>query len=490
MKNKIILSLFLGSLLFSCSDSMFEENYSEAGLIVVDQNALKNNADLERSIKGLYSKLSNTSGFGGDHFTYQELTGDIGFVSQSNSGYFVGTNGGTHIQVEGGAGGGLWNAFYNTIANANFVLGFDGKIPEDENAIHKNGELFAHAKIIRAYNYMALLTYFSPNYGEGDQSLGVPYPTTYDIKAKLPRESVGKVIDNVIGDLEATLSYFEANDIIGEIYSKKNSFSPLAVELLLARAYLFKKDYVKAEYYAQKVIDDVSVPFLGRGAASQFFNSGEESADETIFQLEFNSVTPQGLTDYWGTNSRYTQNFMARAFWNIANPPGVTVTPATRDVRAYSWYMTNATVESTKYPDNPKPIDVRKYLSGSRDLIQLRKSEAIFIKAEAQFHSNPSLASQTVTTWVKDKRFPAYVPSVTSGSEVLKEILTQKAYEFFLEGLRFSDLKRNNMTISKYQTNSTGQPLTVIPTGDRRFIWPIPLSEMQNNPNIKQAPGY
>lgn len=180
---------------------------------------------------------------------------------------------------------------------------------------------------------------------------------------------------------------------------------------------------------------------------------------------------------------------MARKFWEKSGLVKPTVA-AERDVRAFSWYMTNTVVTSDKYPDNPKPIDVRKYMAGARDLVQLRKSEAVFIKAEAQFHSNPATASQTVTNWVKAYRFPAYVPAVTSGPEVLNEILNQKAYEFFLEGLRFSDLKRNNMTISKYQTNSAGQPLTVIPAGDRRFIWPIPFNEMQNNPNIKQAPGY
>ncbi|MGX9985186.1 RagB/SusD family nutrient uptake outer membrane protein [Soonwooa purpurea] len=487
MKNKIILTLFLGSLLFSCSDSMFEENYSEAGLIIVDENAVTTNADLERSVKGLYSKMSSSSGFGGDHFTFQELTGDIGFVSLSNSGYFVGTNGGTHIQVDGGAGGGLWATFYNTIANANFVLGFEGKIAEDENAVHKNGELFAHAKMIRAYNYLALLSYFSPNYGEGDQTLGVPYPTTYNKDAKLPRESVSTVVNNVITELESVLAYCEENSIQQGIYDFNRSLSPIAAELLLARAYLFKKDYPKAEYYAQKVIDDTNIPFLLRKDVAQFFINGEEAAYETIFQLEFNSVTPQGLTDYWGTNARYKQNFMARKFWE-ASGLKVPTNSAKRDARAFSWYMTNNIV--TGYPDNPSPIDVRKYMSGARDLVQLRKSEAVFIKAEAQFHSNPSLASQTVTNWVKEYRFPDYVPAVTSGPGVLDEILTQKAMEFFLEGLRFSDLKRNNRAIVKYQTNSTGQPLTEIPVGDRRFVWPIPYSEMQNNPNITQAPGY
>lgn len=489
MKNKILLSIFLGSLLFSCSDDIFTENYADAGLIIVDDKAIKTSDDLDRAIKGLYSNLSNTSGFGGDHFTYQELTADIGFVALSNAGYFLGTNGGTHIQVDGGASGGLWVSFYNSIANANFVLGYRGKIVEGENDGHKAEEYFTHAKIIKAYNYLALLSYFSPNYGEGDQTLGVPYPESFDINARLPRESVSKTVSNVIADLESSLAYFENNFIEGGLYENNRSFSPVAVKLLLARVNLYKKDYAKAIKYSQDVLDDPSSLLLKRGDVSMYFSNvveGERN-QETIFQLEFNDLSPQGLTDYWGSISRYKQNFMARSFYEKFVSP-TTIPSAQRDIRTTTWYTTNNTVNGMT--DNPKPIDVRKYNTGARDLVQLRKTEAIFIKAESQFHSDPALASKTLTDWIKEYRFPAYTPPVTSGAGVLDEILNQKGFEFFLEGLRFSDLKRNNRSIVKYQTNVTGQPLTTIPAGDKRFIWPIPLNEMQNNPNIKQAPGY
>ena len=72
---------------------------------------------------------------------------------------------------------------------------------------------------------------------------------------------------------------------------------------------------------------------------------------------------------------------------------------------------------------------------------------------------------------------------------MLDEILRQKGFEFFLEGMRFTDMKRNNKAIVKVQ-KANNVPLGEIPVGDRRFIWPIPLSEIQTNPNIKQAPNY
>lgn len=478
----------------SCSDSFLEEDYTEAGYIVIDDNAIKTKQDLAKNIRGLYSTLASASGFGGDYLNYQELTADLAFVSQKNSGYFVGTNGGTHITVDGGAGGPIWNTLYNTIANANFILSYEGKIADvsDPN-LPDLDKLFAHAKVVRAFNYLSLLNLFSPNYGEGDQSLGVPYSTTYDKDAKLPRETVNKVITNVIADLESCVGVI-GGSYLGTDKSINNSFNTDAVKLLLARAYLYKKDYIKAQAYAQEVIGNEQ-GLLERTKVATFFSteSSEIYPDpdhpndpiEVLFQLEYSKADPstQNFGDYWGTggpSTGYKQNFMARSFW---------INFAATDARKSSWYGDTPAVQT--YPESApnKPIDVRKFINPYRDVVLLRRTEAIFIKAECQYHSNPAVAFTTLKQWIIKYRQINYNKNLT-GTAVLDEILNQKGFEFFMEGLRFSDLKRNNKSIVKYQPDVNGQPLTTIPADDKRFIWPIPYSEMQLNPNIKQAPGY
>lgn len=481
---RIILNIFLATAALTsvgCSKDYLEENYYEAGLIPIDEIAILNKADLERAVRGLYTRLADNTTFAGDYLTYQELTADIGFVSISNSGYFVGTNGGTHITVDGGAGGPMWSAFYNVIASSNFVLSYDGKIADSDEGETSVKRLFTHAKIVRAYNYMALLNLFSPNYGEGDQSLGVPYSTVFDYKQKLPRESVGTVTDNIIQDLLTSLEVItDPTDYSSQqLYTDNHSFGAGAVKLLLARMYLYKKDYAKAAEYAQAVLDDGDSSLLPRNQVNSFFGLGGEKNPETLFQLDFNTTVLQTISDYWGSSGAYKQNYMNRDFWSSF--------PST-DIRRNTWYGNSTYVEGLG--DAPKPIEVKKYISQSRDVVQLRKSEAVFILAEAQYHSDPALAATTLKTWVKTYRDTGYNKTLT-GTDVLDEILRQKGFEFFLEGMRFSDLKRNNRDIVKMQKDvSTGQPLTVIPAGDRRFVWPVPLHEMQSNPYITQAPGY
>lgn len=482
LKNKILPLLLLGSLATTgCSDRYLEDVSTTN--ILLNENSIRTRFDVEASVNGLYSLMRSPGGIASNHMSYQELTADLAFVSSSNSGYFVETNGGTHITPDGVTGT-LWNTFYYTISQANFLLSFEGKIQDDNLGNQSVDQLFAHAKAIRALNYYTLLTYYSPNYGEGDQSLGVPYPTTYDINAKLPRATVSTVVDNIITDLLDVISK-ETGEVTAN--GKNNSLNVTAVKLLLARVYLYKKDYDAAADYAQQVLDDPSSQLLPRqnsagvtGVANYFKIEGE-SSPETLFQIQLDATNNNGnngLTGHWGTTSTYKQNFMARNFFNKFS---------VADIRRTTWYSGAGAVSGNDYQnDNPRPINVLKYQYVDRDVVVFRKTEAIFIKAEALYHSDPTLASEVLTDWVKGYRQTSYVPPVTTGPGVLEEILKQKGFEFFLEGLRFSDLKRNNLPIVKEQSSLN----LTIPAGDRRFIWPIPLSEMQTNPNITQAPGY
>src|SRR5690606_25589383 len=76
----------------------------------------------------------------------------------------------------------------------------------------------------------------------------------------------------------------------------------------------------------------------------------------------------------------------------------------------------------------------------------LRMSEAKLNRIEALYH-----LGQTSTALTELNQFAAARGATTpyTGADLLSDILTERRKEFFAEGQRFYDLKRNNMGYSK-----------------------------------------
>ena len=470
-KNIFIATSVIALSFTSCAEGFLEDLPSSA--IVIDgNNALATKSDLELAVNGLYGKLNSASALAANHQTYQELTGDLAFVGISNSGRFTQTNGWGHINADEGAGTGIWNQIYGVIANANFILEYEGKIASQQDA-EEIAELFAHAYAIRAYCYSVLMQYFAPNFGDANQNLGVPYPTTFDINAKLPRSTVNEVYNGILSDLTAAKTNMLTNN-------GNKKFNPETIDLLTARVYLYMKNYPKAIEFADLALNGPT-PLLTRAQVNTYFGPvGENASYETLFQIyesaNENPGSNEAISATWSSVGTYHQNWMRRSFWQTF--------PST-DIRKTAWYPDNAAVNALM--DDPKPIDVRKYVTPSRDVVLFRKTEAKFIQFEALYHTNPSAAATELFNWVKTYRDTGYVLPATSGQALLDEILRQKGFEFFLEGHRFTDLKRNHKPVDKTGQNSN----TFVAAADYyKFIWPIPISEMQTNPNVVQNPGY
>lgn len=470
----------------SCSNEFLTDE--PVSSIVISETTIKTQSDLESAVNGLYAVMNTPASFGANHFTYQELTGDLGFVSVLNSGRFTTTANWGHLNPDGGASGALWNSLYYIIANANFILSFENKLASNNSDSQVQiKQLFAEARAVRAYSYSTLLGYFSPNFGEGNQSLGVPYPTTFDIDAKLPRAAVGTVYTNVVNDLTTSIAGYSPQS------PGNKRFNKAATQLLLARVLLAQKKYPEAANLAQVILDDGSSTLLTLAdAPSYYLLSSEDSFSETLFQIQEtpteNLGTNDALSAVWSSIGTYKQNFMSQDFYKTFLPASVVGLPrnlwASRstDVRARFWY--NANTFTSGLSDDPQPIDVRKNTSPARDVIQFRKTEAVFIKVEALYHTNPAAAATALQNWVVEYRDPTYINTATSGTALLDEILRQKGFEFFLEGTRFFDLKRNNKPVKNLQTKFVAE------ASDYRFLWPIPLNEIQTNPNMIQNPGY
>ncbi|WP_374458604.1 RagB/SusD family nutrient uptake outer membrane protein [Chryseobacterium taeanense] len=469
----IIASLAFTSFFTSCSEGFLDE---KPQVNVELSQGITNEKTLEIAVNGLHNSMQSTNSYGALIPTLNELLADNSFVSLRNSNRFAGTRQtdlSYYVRQQGDFAN-LWGSLYSIVANANFVLGYEGQIQDDINTDNTPESLFAQAHAVRAMAFYDLVTHFSEVSGNGNQELGVPLPLKVDVNAKLPRATVSQVYNQILADLKAAEGKIINQD--------KRLINNVAVDMLFSRYYLAVKNYGMADTYAQKVLSSTFSTIATTAAAPTMFTTANEGSNpETIFRLEFNDKDLPGSNDAiiatWYSGGTYRQNFATRAFYNKLS---------TNDVRRNTWYKLTGvgTPSLSAFPDNPKPVDVAKYTSIGTDIILMRKSEAVFNQLEALYYTNPSSALAKLNTYVSTYRVPGYAFTGT-GQSLLEEILFQKDVELFLEGFRYRDLKRNNLGFTNPQTG-----VTLDPSKYQFKAFAIPLGEVLSNPNISQFPGY
>lgn len=119
-----------------------------------------------------------------------------------------------------------------------------------------------------------------------------------------------------------------------------------------------------------------------------------------------------------------------------------------------------------------------------------RLTEIYFNKAEALIRKNGGVATQEAVDLINNSRRRAFMDTTwgqaqyTTASLTLDEFLAEKGREFIFEGKRRTDIIRFGHFIkgSWWDHKPTNDP--------NREIYPIPATQLANNPNLVQNPGY
>lgn len=452
---KILFSLSIIGLLglTSCQDDFME--YTPSDSVEVGE-PITNENQLESAVFGVYDALQSNYAYGNYYITAQEILSDNGFVLFSNSNRFTDFNRFTHAQATGGSISNMWTIGYRAIARANFVLSFEGQITGP-----KADRNFAEAKALKALTLFNLVNYYARPYGTTDQDLGIALPTEFGLNIEYPRASVSEVYDAIISDFESAIPNL-AND--------NNRLSQKAAYGILSRVFLYKKDYVKAQEYADLAL--AGVELYDENLVEYYLNPLESS--ETLFAFDFTALNNPGANDAlaatWQIGGRYEDTAATADFYNL-----ISATDVRKDL-----YQELATA------DNPLPYGVKKFGGVDNDVIVIRATEVKLNKIEAMYFTNPSAALTELVDWVQTYRNPEYTFS-GSGQALLDEILEQRRIELAFEGHRYFDLNRYELPIIK------GGNCTVncdIPFSDFRRVFPIPFNEMNTNSLMVQNPNY
>jgi hypothetical protein len=431
-----------------------------------------------------------------------------------------------------------WNHMYAGINNCNRVIYQieSGYIPVQDG----KQETLAELRVLRASYYYMLCDIYG----------NVPVNTQYDVpEGFLPEQSARKeVFDFVIKEVKGNISLL-STEKAGLNYGRFNQWAAWS---LLAKMYINAEVYTGTPMWDEcidacnKVIQ--SGLFELDATQREVFATNNENAKEIIFALPFDA---QYVID-WNAFDIHMQTLQPanQATYKLPNAPwgGICAVPQFIDtfdkedtrykenwiqgdqlsangdllmctMGAYTGQPLSFVNEVPSVADSEEIHGFRhgkfEIALGARQQLDndwplFRYADILMMKAEALLRSGSANEAATLVTQVRARNFKAnpekatvtgaqlmegsvfdygrrdnLVPHTFEGGADVKygRMLDELGWEFNQEGRRRQDMIRFNVYTSKSWHSHS-------PNGDYRSILPIPRTEIEKNPNLKQNPGY
>lgn len=356
----------------------------------------------------------------------------------------------------------LWSSFYRYIYQANSIL--EGVSNSNNLSSTVKNQLKGEAKFIRAFSSFYLVNLF----GE----IPIITSTDYKLNSTSTRKPVAEVYKQLIDDLK------NAKDLLPNHYvSSNNSITTerirpnkWAAASLLSRVYLFAEDWLNAEIQASEVIDQTNKYNLVQDLNNVFLKNNREA----IWQLM--PVVPQFNTPEGGY-------FILRSIpSSVAFADHFEQSFDSADHRKSSW-INNIKIsgQTFYYPFKYKVPQGTSGISEYSTLIRL--AELYLIRSEARVHLGNLGGAITDLNIIRSR---AGLPNsiASSKEEILDAIFDERGFELFTEyGHRWLDIKRMNREDVLRDLKAPQWQRTDL-------LYPIPQSEINNNSNFTQNPGY
>ncbi|MBQ4345042.1 MAG: RagB/SusD family nutrient uptake outer membrane protein [Muribaculaceae bacterium] len=505
---KIFLSLLLvGGLLSSC-----DMDKKPIGSLD-DSTAIQSVNDCLRFRNGIYSSMRSLST--GGYVSYPEIQMDMfqGLISNGNR---IGNiaNGNilsNDVDIES-----IWAGLYTRINSVNYFLEkVDAVLANpnlDEAGKANINRYIGEAKFARAYYYYWLMDHFCASYTAENAdapAMGLPIVTVYNPtgdRSKYPgRSTQNETYALIEQDLAEAYEALAAYEQIDASACTPNSayVCTNTINALQARIALLKGEYATAIIEAEEVIGSGAYTLANLDNYINIWTN--DTNNEIIFRpfADVNEVSGLSSTgsawlSIYGDNADYIPSFEAlamydngdvrfEAFFNVWNLVinGV-------GMPAYVFY---------KYPGN-EALKTGSAMNLMNMPKPFRLSEQYLIIAEAAAALGQNDKANDALNELRKNRIAGYTETEYAGQELILQVRDERTKELIGEGFRMSDLRRWGIGFRRSAThpeNPAIEDVLVVAgkdvsyaAGDHRFVWPIPSSEMETNPQLEgqQNPGY
>lgn len=392
----------------------------------------------------------------------------------------------------------IWVPAFKVIFNCNSAIeGINASTSASLDAATRR-QLIGEAKFIRALSYFYLVNFF------GD--IPMPLVSDFNQTSQLRKSATSEVYAQIITDLKDAQTSLPS-DFAVSASNERVRANKWAATALLARVYLYTKDYQNAELQASAVISN---PLFATGTLDNAFL---KNSSETIFALkqnvtsvpyggthDANSFVPIQLLGLYPPASQASllSNPATYSATSLLFFPNFNMTAQlanafeTGDLRKTRWAQSWASPAQAPYNSRtfyaPYKYKVKAGSAAAANnefYIVLRISEQYLIRAEARAQQGNLAGAVADLVPIRTRAGLGPVPT-TNQTQVLDAILHERQVELFAEwGHRWLDLKR---------TGKAEAVLSIIPDkqpwSNAQLLYPIPQGDIDNNPRLIQNPGY
>jgi len=362
----------------------------------------------------------------------------------------------------------FWTPMYSVIYKTNAAI--EGLAASKSIPASVKGQLTGEAKFIRAFCYFYLTNLF------GDAPLVTT--TAWENARTLHKAPSGDIYTQIIADLK------DAKELLTNDYTfsgdERTRANKWVASALLARVYLYNKDWADAEKESSAVIDSSGGIYgLDQDLTATFL----KNSTETIWQLEVANQFPYATNE---ANQFVPPDQMSNPNYYLSTQFLAAIDSG--DQRKTDW------IDSTVYDDGTGPVTYYypfkyKVKRGSEGdiaeyVMVLRLAEQYLIRAEARAQNNKPDNAVADLNIIRGRAHLTGLPTGLSQSEVLSAVAQERRIELFSEwGHRWLDLKRTS------QADAVLSPIKPQWQGYQK-LYPIPLTELQSDPNLTQNDGY
>ncbi|MCS6969139.1 MAG: RagB/SusD family nutrient uptake outer membrane protein [Cytophagales bacterium] len=451
--------------------------------ILDKSNAFKTIENFEAALNGAYSQLRSVNLYGRNQSVMPDMMSDN--LKESPENLPQGTRGMVDwvYAADNGAVADAWLGLYTVINSANIVINGIDDFTTSTNQKTAN-RIKGQALALRAWLHFDLLKWFANSYDRNSNEPAVPImtqPSTNNPNLRPPRATVKEVYDRIFADLNEALRLLSDVDRAINTATRRVNIDATTVNAMLARICLYAGLNAEAIRFATNVIN--ALPLATRTQFPAIWR--DESAVEVAWAIRFNPGEGGPALEVYSPAGADRASF-------DASPDLAALYDRANDIR-FSSYL--APGFGTRAPRPQTRIIPIKYLGkgnnrdGVVDFKVLRTGEMYLIRAEARLRTGDTSGALQDLNTLRAARIQNFVPGNETGEALVRAIADERRRELFLEGHRWFDLKRTTRTINRQNCTPPATQCNLAPNSPR-WTWPIPIVEINANPNMTQNPGY